>query len=173
MTWDYISGFFDADGSISAVKVHSNTNKTIQLSFHNNEIGILEEIKCFIYSELGVVGSITKKKCQKTYHGVAYDLKYTYRNGLLVANKITSCHHKKKHRIEIYNLIQSKTKRNGKYTMEDMKERNRLIDQFFQVWNCDSRQLHQQIRMSNFRHSYFVLYSFGPVNQNVSKLHMI
>ncbi|HAH23781.1 MAG TPA: hypothetical protein DCL77_08490 [Prolixibacteraceae bacterium] len=133
MTWEYISGFFDADGSITAVKVHSNTNKTIQVSFHNNELGILEEIKSFIFSNLGIIGSITKKKCRKIHHGVAYDLKYTYKNGLLVVNKITSYHQKKMHRIEIYNLIQSKTKRNGKYTMEDIIERNRLIDQFFQV----------------------------------------
>lgn len=62
MTWEYISGFFDADGSISAVRVHSNTNKTIQVSFHNNELRILEEIKSFIFSELGIIGSITKKK---------------------------------------------------------------------------------------------------------------
>jgi len=133
MTWDYISGFFDADGSITAVKVHSNTNKTIQVSFHDNELGILEAIKSFIFIELGILGSITKKKCQKINHGIAYDLKYTYKNGLLVANNITSYHQKKIHRIEIYNLIQSKTKRNGKYTIEDRKERDRLIDQFFQV----------------------------------------
>jgi hypothetical protein len=133
MTWEYISGFFDADGSITAVKVHSNTNKTIQVSFHNNELKILEEIKCFIYSELGIVGSMSKKDCKKIQHGIAYDLKYSYRNGLLVANKITSYHQKKIHRIEIYNLIQSKTKRNGKYTIEEIEERNRLIDQFFQV----------------------------------------
>lgn len=96
MTWEYISGFFDADGSITVVKVHSNTNKTIQVSFHNNERDILEKIKGFIFSELGILGSITKKKCQKIHHGVAYDLKYTYKNGLLVANKITSYHQKKK-----------------------------------------------------------------------------
>lgn len=131
MTWEYISGFFDADESITVVKVHSNTNKTLQVSFHNNELDILEKIKGFIFSELGILGSITKKRCQKIQHGIAYDLKYTYKNGLLVANKITSYHQKKNHRIEIYNLIQSKTKRNGKYTIKDMEERNRLIDQFF------------------------------------------
>ncbi|HLN72600.1 MAG TPA: LAGLIDADG family homing endonuclease [Prolixibacteraceae bacterium] len=96
MTWEYISGFFDADGSITAVRVHSNTNKTIQVSFHNNEIEILEVIKSFIFSELGIMGSITRKKCKKPNHGVAFDLKYSYRNGLLVANRIISYHQKKK-----------------------------------------------------------------------------
>ena len=45
MNWEYISGFFDADGCITISKPTKNKNKTIQISFHNNEIEILENIK--------------------------------------------------------------------------------------------------------------------------------
>lgn len=131
MNWDYITGFFDADGSVTAIQVMKGNNKTLQLSFHNNEINILEEIRDFISEEIDIKGHISLKKAKKENHSDAYDLKYTYRNALAVANKITSIHPKKKHRFQIYNLIQEKTKRNGKYTEEEKKEREALVEKFF------------------------------------------
>ena len=53
MNWEYISGFFDADGSISAISTHKNRNRTIQLSFHNTEKSILEDIQRFILKDIG------------------------------------------------------------------------------------------------------------------------
>lgn len=131
MNWNYITGFFDADGSITAVVVGKGKNRTIQVSFHNNELTILEEIKKFILDDIGITGTICRKPAKKEAHHDAYELKYLYRNGLTVANKIASIHPKKKHRIKIYNLIQEKTKRNGKYTSEELEERKELIIQFF------------------------------------------
>lgn len=131
MNWDYISGFFDADGSITAIVTHAGCNKVIQVSFHNNEINILDEIKQYIFDSIGIKGNISKKKVYKPNHNIQYELKYSYRNGLKVANKLTSIHPKKAHRIKIYNLIQDKTNRNGKYTMSEKLEREVLINEFF------------------------------------------
>lgn len=134
MTWDYITGFFDADGSVTAVLVgNKEKNKTLQVSFHNNEINILKEIQSFIFQELGFKGSISLKPAKKETHNDAYELKFVYRQALEVANKMTSIHPKKKHRIEIYNLIQQLTKRNGKYTEQEINDRNALIEEFFRV----------------------------------------
>ncbi len=135
MNWDYIAGFFDADGSITAVRTNKKKNKTLQLSFHNNEVYILDQIRYFILKELGIMGSISLKKAKKETHQDSYDLKYTYQNALKVANSIKTIHNKKKHRVKIYNLIQKNTKRNGKYSEEELKYREELLELFFKTPN--------------------------------------
>lgn len=131
MNWQYITGFFDADGSITAVSHNKGKNKSIQISFHNNELVILENIKDFILKDIGILGTIAKKTSKNINHQDAYDLKYSYRSALTVANNLMSIHPKKVHRIKIYNLIQEKTNRNGKYTEQEKLERENLLIQFF------------------------------------------
>ena len=133
MNWEYISGFFDADGSISISKPTNNKNKTIQISFHNNERDILESIQSFILIDLNVKGHISLKRARHENHKDSYDLKYVYLNGLKVANKLLSIHPRKKRKIELYNLIQEKTKRNGKYSEQEIRERRTLEEQFNQI----------------------------------------
>lgn len=133
MNWEYISGFFDADGSITLSAQSVNKNKTIQISFHNNEREILESIQDFIFEELNVKGHISLKKARQETHQDSYDLKYVYRNALEVANRLTILHPKKAHRLRVYNLIQEKTKRNGKYTEQELLERRELEENFFQT----------------------------------------
>ena len=133
MDWNYITGFFDADGSITLTCPNKGKNKTLQLSFHNNELEILKSIQKFILDDLGIKGFISKKLPKKDNHNIAYDLKYNYISALKVANKISSLHPKKSHRIKIYNLIQTKIKRNGKYSNEEILEREILEKKFFQI----------------------------------------
>lgn len=130
MNWNYIAGFFDADGSISVIKVNKNKNKTLQVSFHNNEVYILDQIRYFILKELKIMGTISLKPAKKETHSDSYELKYSYQNALRVANKLNILHKKKKYRIDIYNQIQEKTKRNGKYSEKELKERENLLEKF-------------------------------------------
>lgn len=130
MNWDYITGFFDADGSVTAVK-NTSRNKTLQISFHNCELNILQNIQSFIYEDIGIKGHISCKKAKKENHRDAYDLKYSYRSAFEVARKLKTIHLKKKHRINIYKLVQEKTKRNGKYSEQEKLEREKLIEKFF------------------------------------------
>jgi hypothetical protein len=130
MNWNYISGFFDADGSISAISAGKGENKTLQISFHNNELIILKCIQKFIFDELGFKGNISFKKSKNINHQDAYDLKYKYRQAIIVSNKMSLLHPKKVYRIKMYNLIQEKTNRNGKYTFEQKTERNNLLNLF-------------------------------------------
>jgi hypothetical protein len=78
MNWEYISGFFDADGSITLSVLSKGKNKTPILSFHNNEISILEDIKEFVLNEFNVKGFITKKTSKKETHNDSYSLNYKY-----------------------------------------------------------------------------------------------
>ena len=132
MNWDYISGFFDADGSITAITNNKGCNKTIQMSFHNTELDIINSIRAFIKTELGFNGSVSKKKAKKENHKISYELKYCYKQGWQVANKMTLVHPRKKHRVSIYNKIQALTRRSGKYTESEIQERETLIKTFFE-----------------------------------------
>ena len=115
MTWQYISGFFDADGSITYTKA-SSIGKTIQLCFHNNRINILLEIQSFIFKELGFKGSIHTKKKMKENHHTAYDLTFKYHQAYVLCSHIRSIHPKKLHRINTcLKYYKQVTPRNGKY----------------------------------------------------------
>jgi hypothetical protein len=132
MNWNYISGFFDADGYITMSRPHKNQNKTVYVGFTNIEESILVEIKDFILNNIGVKGSISKKSARKENHSDSYDLKYLYNNALKVIEMIDTHHPKKSHRknivIEQYKKL---TPRNGKYTDEIKEKREKMIESFF------------------------------------------
>lgn len=116
MTWDYVAGFFDADGSVCYTRNGKHLRKTIQISFHNSEEVILKKIRAFILEELGYRGSLVKKKATNENHQDSYDLKYLYNAASEVAKRIKSIHPKKRHRFNILLAIQKLKPRNGKYT---------------------------------------------------------
>jgi len=132
MNWNYISGFFDADGYITMVSPNKNKNKTIVVGFTNVELNLLESIRDFILEDIGIKGHISKKSAQKESHSDSYDLSYKFNNGLSVISKIESFHPKKAHRkniIEEHYLML--TPRNGKYTKELKEKREKMVLSFF------------------------------------------
>lgn len=134
MNWNYINGFFDADGSVTLSRQTRKSLKTPQLSFHNNEISILEDMQSFIYDKIKVKGFISKKNPKKENHNTAYDLKYTnFPKVIKLIQNMNSNHPKKKHRfntiIEMYKYV----KRNGKYTKEILNKRNEYEQKFFSM----------------------------------------
>lgn len=132
MTWEYISGFFDADGSVSLCGSQTNRRKSPQVSFHNNELTILVEIRNFIQKELGVSGSMSKRKKKKEHHGQQYDLKYVdFPKCVAILSKISTAHPKKKHRIEVIMELSKVTPRNGKYNTVMLAQREQLESKFF------------------------------------------
>lgn len=134
MSWDYISGFFDADGSVTMVSHGRGKEKTFQISFHNNELSILQSIQSFILSELSISGTISKKLKTKANHNTAYDLKYVYLPKCFsIASKLSLKHPKKKYRLSLIKEIEAVTPRNGKYTQEIKNKREEIITKFFSL----------------------------------------
>lgn len=132
MNWQYISGFFDADGSVSLINANKNKLKALQISFHNNELSILQEIQSFIFNELNIKGAIIIKKAKKENHHDAYDLKYTYDNALILSSYLTSKHPKKQYRIFItLKYYKNLTPRNGKYTPKSLNRKLAFQRLFF------------------------------------------
>jgi len=132
MNWEYISGFFDADGSVTLSKLQKNKNKTVVISFHNNEKSILESIRDFILKETNIKGFITHKKQKKENHNDSYSLNYCYIPKVIELIKfMVVLHPKKKHRFEIIQKLKDVTKRNGKYSDEELKCRYEIEELFW------------------------------------------
>lgn len=132
MNWEYITGFFDADGSISLIKKNKGREKSPQISFHNNELNILIEVQEFILKKLNIKGFISKKKKAKDHHGQQYDLKYEgFPKCSAIGKNLNTKHYKKAKRIALIYLIHAVTPRNGKYDEQTLKTRSELEFQFF------------------------------------------
>jgi hypothetical protein len=113
---EYISGFFDADGSISLIRIHPNEQKSIQVSLCNNERLVLMRMKEYLFKNYKIKGSVSKKKPRKHGHSANYELKYTRNSALKLIALLNSLHPKKKYRIDIATkYYQVVTIRNGKY----------------------------------------------------------
>jgi hypothetical protein len=132
MNWQYITGFFDADGSITIAVISKGRKRAPQLSFHNNELDILISIQTFIKKELNIIGHICSKKKAKEHHGQQYDLKYVnFPKCIEIIKHIKSIHPKKAKRFKVINELYPLTPRNGKYTEEMSKQRRILEEEFF------------------------------------------
>lgn len=132
MNWEYITGFFDADGSVTIVSNSKGRHKSPQISFHNNEIDILIAIQAFIFKELSIKGHISKKKKAKDHHNQQYDLKYVdFPKCVKIINSLKTIHGKKKKRFSLIEKLYLITPRNGKYTEELLEQRKFLEQEFF------------------------------------------
>ena len=132
MNWDYISGFFDADGSITFAKAGNSKNKTISISFSNVHKEILVSIKEFVKVELGINGFISRKQAKKESHSTSFQLQYVYFTKCIpLIEKINSIHPKKKHRFAIANKLYEYTPINGKYSKFQKEMRINLEKEFF------------------------------------------
>ncbi|WP_425390563.1 LAGLIDADG family homing endonuclease [Ekhidna sp.] len=129
MNWGYISGFFDADGSIQLNKIHKNQLPSPVITFHNNEKIILERIERFINEKLSVKGAIVTKK--KKGFKDQYELRYSYFSKvLLLVDKLDFQHPKKMKRIKFVRNYKLLSKRNGKYSEVDLLNIESLLKQW-------------------------------------------
>lgn len=130
MNWFYITGFLDADGSISYMRKNENKRRTPQVSFHNNEEVILKRIRDFIKEELGVNGRVVKKKARKETHLDSYDLRYYYKSAIEILKRVDPIHPKKRHRKNILIKIHKLVPRNGKYSDQVLSKIERLEQRY-------------------------------------------
>jgi hypothetical protein len=133
MNWEYISGFFDADGHIT-LSSQKEKEKTTHVGFTNIDLNLLESIRNFIFEDIGVKGVISKRASKKENHSDCYNLVYRYDSALKVSSKINSQHYKKNKKIKLvlekYKLV---TPRNGKYTEDMKKMREKFVNEFFSL----------------------------------------
>lgn len=132
MNIDYISGFFDADGSISIGRKHKSAKyKSLKLDFANNELYVLEEIKKFLLT-YNIKSYISKKLAKKITHQDSYTLSVQGSYALKLCKLLKLKHSKKIHRVNCINKYWNKvTIRNGKYTDTQIKSKLAFERLFF------------------------------------------
>jgi len=134
MNINYISGFFDADGSVSLLRKHSNEHRSLQISFHNTQLIILESIKKFLMEKYQLKGYISKKSARKENHSDSYDLTYTFNNALKLSILLITIHPKKIHRLNTSMKYYRKvTSKNGKYNSKQLSKKLAFERLFFIV----------------------------------------
>lgn len=121
----YISGFFDADGSITmSYNSKGDKYKALKIDFSNNEESILVNIQNFL-KENGITSFMSKKPPRKETHNKSFTLAVNSNQMCLkLCRLLQSIHPKKLHRVNtVVKYHDSVTNRNGKYTEEEHKRR--------------------------------------------------
>ena len=126
MNLSYISGFFDADGSITMCYSSSADKfKSIKIDFTNTKLEILLEIQKYLQDNHNLTLFISTKPPKKDTHSISYVLSCnTNQKCLTLCNLLDSYHPMKKHRIntvlKYHNIV---TKRNGKYSDKEIMKK--------------------------------------------------
>jgi DNA-binding transcriptional regulator WhiA len=129
MDKQYLAGFFDADGYISALKEKKDEERKIVCGFTNTNEELLNKIRFFIEKKLQIKTKLHTKKSKKITHKVGFELRVNGPNALKLLNQIPFLHPKKVKRLSIAVEIQKCTPRNGKYTKPQLEYRRKLCDQ--------------------------------------------
>lgn len=97
MTWNYMSGFVDADGSLVLFK--QNGRYYPRIGFHNTCLEILVQIEQFIARKLNLRGTLTHYLPRTDNGEVQYTLTYSsYKTVLPILNRLELKHPKKLYR---------------------------------------------------------------------------
>lgn len=122
----YISGFFDADGSITMCKnASSEKYRTIKIDFTNTQLDILLEIQKYLLDKYNLKLHLATKPPKKNNHSISYVLSVASNKVCYKLCEIIKSHHPKKlHRINtILKYHNSVIKRNGKYNEKEKMRR--------------------------------------------------
>jgi len=126
MTLDYISGFFDADGSITMSKNSKNDRfRSIKIDFTNTKLNILIDIQKFLLNNYNLKLSLSTKPSKQLNHSIGYTLSLNSNQKCLkLCELLNSIHPMKKHRIntvlKYHNIVTSK---NGKYSLYEINRK--------------------------------------------------
>lgn len=124
MNIQYISGFFDADGSISLCKQYKNSKyKALKIDFTNTDKKILIDIQNYL-NNININSCLITKKVYKDNHSQSYCLSISNNHAVNLCKLLNSKHSKKRHRINCINkYYKSVTLRNGKYNNRQHKRK--------------------------------------------------
>lgn len=122
----YISGFFDADGSITMSKnSHNDVYKTLKIDFANTQLKTLKDIQKYLQDTYGLKLFIVTKPSTKKQWAESYALTTSANRVCYKLCEIIKSHHPKKmHRINtVLKYHDAVVKRNGKYNEREKMRR--------------------------------------------------
>ena len=132
-TFAYMVGILDGEGSVQLLKVsHNHCFKSPVITISNNDLNILNIFKD-VYG-----GTIVKKKIYKDNHKQSYEWKATYHKAIKIMKDLRPYmrHSEKIRRVDlILNKYLKLTKRNGKYSKEEIILKQEFEKEFFHPSN--------------------------------------
>jgi hypothetical protein len=122
MDWGYITGFFDADGSLTLLKKENRVYPCV--TFHNTSLSVLKSIQTHLVQTLDTLGYIQMYVPSKDNHEVMFNLKYSYYKSCLpVLSNMDIVHPKKKYRKSVvFQLDQARKLKKEKLYRNLVKE---------------------------------------------------
>jgi hypothetical protein len=126
MTFDYIAGIVDGEGTIGLRKCANGYYPYVSIC--NNHLILIETIRDFLLSH-NIKGCIVVKKPYKATHNINYELRFRYNMSLLLIEKIIKFLIVKSNRAELLlNEYKNNTPPNGKYTIQQKINKDNLYN---------------------------------------------
>lgn len=126
----YIAGIIDGEGTVTLTRKGKNQNRQLAITISNCERSILEHI----LSALGA-GLISKKRIYSSKHSDAYAYRILNRQALSVLAQILPFlrSYKRNRAMLVLRDYVHLTPRNGKYSPQLRKKRERFVNNFFAI----------------------------------------
>ena len=121
----YIAGLLDGEGTLTLTRKHKNENHQLALSISNTDLSLLQYVR-----ETVGAGKITAKRVTQPHHTPSYTYAIHNRQALALLEQLfpyLKTYKAKRASLILANYV-SLTKRNGKYTEEQLSRRRSFIE---------------------------------------------
>ena len=132
----YIAGLIDGEGTVTLCRRNRNKSRGLVVSISNTERAILEYVRNLIGA-----GKITNKRVTSTRHTPSYAFNIANRQALELLAQITpflQSHKSGRAALILQDYIRL-TPRNGRYTSEQVQDRENFIKRFFSIRSSEAR----------------------------------
>jgi len=121
----YIAGLLDGEGTVTLTRKHRNENHQLALSISNTDLSLLR----YVYETVGA-GKITAKRTTRISHTPSYTYAIYNRQALALLKQLFPYlkTYKAKRASMILASYVSLTKRNGKYTEDQLHQRRSFVE---------------------------------------------
>lgn len=130
----YLAGLIDGEGTVTLTRLSRNRERGLAVTISNTELNILEHV----LSCVGV-GKITNKRKSGVNHTPSYTYQITNRQALDLLRQIGPFlrSHKAARAQMVLKEYLRLTPRNGRYTKEQLHQRETFVREFFEIRPAD------------------------------------
>jgi hypothetical protein len=130
----YLAGLIDGEGTVTLTRLSRNRERGLAVTISNTELNILGHV----LSCVGV-GKITNKRKSGVNHTPSYTYQITNRQALDLLRQIGPFlrSHKAARAQMVLKEYLKLTPRNGRYTKEQLHQRERFVREFFEIRPAD------------------------------------
>jgi hypothetical protein len=132
----YIAGLIDGEGTVTLCRRNRNKNRGLVVSISNTERRILDYVRNLIGA-----GKITNKRVTSSRHTPSYAFNIANRQALELLEQINpflQSHKAGRAALILQDYIRL-TPRNGRYTREQLQDRDNFVNKFFSIRSLEAR----------------------------------